>query len=212
MNEQELQTTLKDQQDIIVSMDERLKEIETQKPEIKDYSAELAEIRKRLESNIKDETLVGMKSSILKHAKATDDLVIALEEQKKAIRQLPQRIKLDVEHRITGKQKPYIITGAVLVLVSIFSLFASFQLWRSNSALQDDNIKIRMVSLFYPDVSLDVDSIYNSNPKELKIWVKHEEERLLAVRKAEENAKQSTEQAERAKEELQRLKDLKNRD
>src|SRR5690606_19358237 len=130
----------------------------------------------------------------------------ALEEQKKVISEMPQRIKVSVEHRITGRQRPYIITGAVIVLVSVFSLFASIQLWRSNSALQDGDIKIRMVRLFYPDVSMDIDSIYNSNPKELKIWVKQEEERLLAIRKAEENAKQSTEQAERAKEEVNRLK------
>ena len=37
-------------------------------------------------------------------------------------------------------------------------------------------------------------------------WVKQEEERLLAIRKSEENAKQSTEHAERAKEELERLR------
>lgn len=120
---------------------------------------------------------------------------------------MPQRIKVNVEHRLTGRQRPYIITGAVLVLVSVLSLFASFQLWRSNSALNDSNIKIRMVKLIYPPVSLDIDSIYNSNPEKLKSWVKQEEERLLAIRKAEENAKQSTEQAERAKEELKSLKE-----
>ncbi len=63
-----------------------------------------------------------------------------------------------------------------------------------------------MVRLFYPHVTLDIDSTYNESPKELKKWVKQEEERLLAIRKAEENAKQSTEQAERAKKKLQRLK------
>lgn len=212
MNEQELQTTLKDLQDVMVSMDGRLEEIEKQQSEAKDYSAELTEISEKLESKITEETLVGMKASILKHVEATDNLVTALEEQKKAISEMPQRIRVNVEHRITGKQRPYIITGAVLVLVSVFSLFVSFQLWRSNSALQDSDIKIRMVRLFYPDVSLDIDSIYNSNPQKLKSWVKHEEERLLAVRKAEENARQSTQQAERAKEELQRLKELKDRD
>lgn len=98
-----------------------------------------------------------------------------------------------------------IITGAVLLLVSVFSLFVSFQLWRSNLALHDSDFKIRMVRLFYPQVSLDIDSTYNQNPKELKKWVKQEEERLLTIRKAEENARQSTEQAERAKEELERL-------
>lgn len=212
MNEQELQTVVKDQQEIMVLMDRRVQQIEKQQSETKDYSAELASINGKLEHIIKDETLVGLKASILKHAKATDSLVTALEEQKKVISEMPKRIKVNVEHRITGRQRPYIITGAIVALVSVFSLFVSFQLWRSNSSLQDGNIKIRMVRLFYPDVSLDIDSIYNSNPKELKIWVKQEEERLLAVRKAEENARQSIEQAERAREKLQRLKDLKNND
>ncbi|MGF7023350.1 hypothetical protein [Sphingobacterium multivorum] len=206
MNEQELQKTLKDQQDIMVSMDERVQQLEKRQSETKDYSAELADIGKKLESNIKDETLVGLKASILKYAKATDSLVTALDEQKKLINEMPQRIKVDVEHRITGRQRPYIITGAVLALVSVLSLFASFQLWRSNSALHDSDIKIRMVRLFYPQVSLDIDSIYNNNPKQLKIWVKQEEERLIAIRKAEESARQSTQDAERAKEKLQRLK------
>jgi len=212
MNEKELQTTLKDLQDVMVSMDGRLEEIEKQQSEAKDYSDELAEINKKLDSKVTEETLVGMKASILKHVKVTGNLVTALEEQEKAISELPQRIKVNVEHRLTGRQQPYIIAGAVLMLVSVFSLFASYQLWRSNSALHDSDIKIRMVRLIYPPISLDIDSIYNSNPQKLKSWVKHEEERLLAVRKAEENARQSTQQAERAKEELQRLKELKNRD
>ena len=45
--------------------------------------------------------------------------------------------------------------------------------------------------------------------KQLKILVKEEEERLLAIRKAEESARQSTEQAERAKRELEDLKEQK---
>lgn len=170
------------------------------------------DIVKKLESNIKNDTLIDLKASILKHATASDNLVTALEEQKKVISKLPQRIKVDVEHHITGKQRPYIIIGAVLLFVSVVSLLESFQLWRSNSALHDNDIKLRMVRLFYPQVSLDIDSIYNKSPKELKVWVKQEEERLFAIRKVEENAKQSTEQAERAKEKLERLKEQKGKD
>lgn len=211
MNEQELQTTVKDQQDIIVSMDERVQKLEKQQSETKDYSAELAQINKKLEHIVKDETLVGMKASILKHVEATGHLVTAVDEQKTLISEMPQRTTT-IEHRITGRQLPYIITGIVLILVSVLSLFASFQLWRSNSALHDSDIKIRMVRLLYPQVSLDIDSIYYNNPKQLKIWVKQEEERLIAIRKAEENARHSTEQAERAKEEIKRLKEQKEKD
>ena len=206
MNEQELQTTVKDIQEIMVSMDGRLQEIENQQSEPKDYSAEFANIVKILEHIVKDGTLVGLKASILKHVEATDHLMTAVDEQKKLISEMPRRIKFQIEHRFTDRQRPYIITGIILLFVSVFSLFASMQLWRANSALQDSDIKIRMVRLLYPQVSLDIDSIYNNNPKELKVWVKQEEERLIAIRNAEENARQSTEQAERAKEELKKLK------
>ncbi|WP_312362607.1 hypothetical protein [Sphingobacterium sp.] len=207
MNEQELQTTLKDQQEIMVRMDERVQQIEKQQSETKDHSEELTQINKKLEHIVKDETLVGLNASILMHVEATGHLVTALDKQKKLISEMPQKTRMTVEHRITGRQRPYIITGAILVLVSVLSLFASFQLWRTNSALQDNDIKIRMVRLLYPQVSLDIDSIYNNNPKQLKIWVKQEEERLLAIRKTEERERKSTEQAERAKEEIKRLKE-----
>src|SRR5690606_2884287 len=135
MNEQELQTTVKDQQDIILLMDKRVQQIEKLQTETKDYSAELARIDGKLEHIVKDETLAGLKASILKHVEASGHLVTAVDEQKKLISEMPQRTKMTIEHRLTGRQRPYIITGAVLVLVSVFSLFASFQLWRSNSAL-----------------------------------------------------------------------------
>lgn len=192
-------------------MDRRLNIIE-EKPEDKDYSAALAEISQELDSNIKEETFAGLKTAILKYSKVSDNLVAAFGEQRTLIRELPKKIQVGVEHRITGNPKPYIITGLVLLLISFFSLFANFQLWRSNSALQDGDIKIRMMRLFYPPVSLDIDSIYNSNPKELKLWVKQEEERLLAIIKAEENGKQSTEQQNTRKKELERSREIKKQE
>ncbi|WP_409150455.1 hypothetical protein [Sphingobacterium sp. BS-2] len=191
-------------------MDRRLNIIE-EKLEDKDYSAALAEISQELDSNIKEETFAGLKTAILKYSKVSDNLVAAFGEQRTLIRELPKKIQVGVEHRITGNPKPYIITGLVLLLISFFSLFANFQLWRSNSALQDGDIKIRMMRLFYPPVSLDIDSIYNSNPKELKLWVKQEEERLLAIIKAEENGKQSTEQQNTRKKNWKGREKLKNR-
>lgn len=174
MNEQELQTAVKDQQEIMVLMDKRVQQIEKQHSETKDYSAELASINGKLEHIVNDETLVGLKASILKHVEASSHFVTAVDEQKKLISEMPQKTKMTIEHRITGRQRPYIITGAVLLLVSMVSLFASFQLCWEHSALQDSGVKMRMVRLFYPQVSLDIDSVYNNNPKQLRIWVEQE--------------------------------------
>jgi len=211
MNEQELQTAVKDQQEIMVLMDKRVQQLEKQQSETKDYSAEFARIDGKLENIVKDETLVGLKASILKHVETTEHLMTAVDEQKKLISEMPKRTKFQIEHRFTDQQRPYIIIGIVLLVVLALSLFASFRLWRENSALQDKDIKFRMVRLLYPPVSLDIDSIYNNNPEQLKIWVKQEEERLIAIRKAEENAEQSEKVAKKAKEDAKKAREKVNR-
>src|SRR5690606_12402593 len=211
MKEQELQTAVKDQQEIVVLMDKRVQQLEKQQSETKDYSEELAQISKKLEHVATVEDLAELQASNNSEIATIGADIIDIKEQQtkqaSITSQMPKQMKFQLEHRFTDRQRPYIITGIILILVSVLSLFASFQLWRSNSALHDNDIKIRMVRLLYPQVYLDIDSIYNNNPKQLKIWVKKEEERLLAIRKAEERERQSTEQAERAKEEIKRLKE-----
>ena len=219
MKEQEIQTILKDQQDILVHMNEQLHRIEQQKsetPEIKDYSAELAHISEQMGHLLTDDALTELKDSIHNKVSFNSKLVATISErqgiQETLIREIPKKMKIDVEHRLSGKQRPYIIAGVVLFLIAVFSLFASIQLWRGNSALHGSDIKIRAVKLIYPKVFLDVDSLYHDNPKELEAWVGQEEDRLLAITNAEEAARQSKEEAEMASERLQRLKEQKNKD
>ncbi|WP_028296887.1 hypothetical protein [Olivibacter sitiensis] len=215
MNEQELQTTVKDQQDIIVRMDKRVQQIEKQQSETKDYSAELAYISGQLEHLLTDDMLTGLKESIRKQATASSNLVTAIGEQQTMqetlIKEFPRKIKVEIVHRLTGRQRPYIIAGVVLFLVAVFSLFASIQLWRDNSTLHGSDIKMRTVKLVYPKIFLDVDSMYHDSPKKLAAWVGQEEARLFAITKAEEAARQSKEQAEQATERLKRLKEQKDR-
>ncbi|MGM1430148.1 hypothetical protein ACS126_12885 [Sphingobacterium lactis] len=210
MNEQELQTTIKDQQDIMVRMDKRVQKLENRQFDPKDYSAEFARIDGKLEHILKDETLVGLKASIGKLAAASSNLVTAINEQQimqeKLIKEFPQKMKAEIVHRFTDRQRPYIIAGIVLSLIAISALFASVQLWRNNLALQSSDIKIRTVKLIYPNVFLDVDTLYHESPTKLEAWVEREESRLSAITKAEEAARQSKEQADRANERLNRLK------
>lgn len=191
-------------------MDGRLQEIEKQQPETKDLSEELAQINKRLEQVVTAHDLEEFQGSTNGQITSFGADIAEIKEGQtrlgNMISEMPKRTRFQIEHRFTDRQRPYIITGIVLLFISVLSLFASFQLWRTNSELRDSDIKNRMVRLFYPQVSLDTDSLYNNNPKQLKIWVEQEEERLIAIRKAEENARQSIEQVERAKEELKKLK------
>ncbi|WP_028296875.1 hypothetical protein [Olivibacter sitiensis] len=215
MNEQELQTAVKDQQEIVVLMDKRVQQLEKQQSESKDYSAEIAQITKKLEHVATVEYLAELQASNNSQIATLGADIIDIKEQQtkqgNIIGKMPKQMKFQLEHRFTDKQRPYIITGIILLLVLALSLFASFQLWRSNSALKNSDIKFRMVRLFYPQVSLDIDSIYNNNPKQLEIWVKQEEERLLAIRKAEENAEQSEKEAKKAKEDAKKAREKVNK-
>ncbi|WP_231388381.1 hypothetical protein [Sphingobacterium hungaricum] len=80
------------------------------------------------------------------------------------------------------------------------------QLWTSNNNLRDNDVKIRMVRLLYPKVWIDVDTVYSDAPERIRFWVQNEENRLIAIKKAEGNAKRISEQAERAKLILDKLK------
>ena len=60
---------------------------------------------------MKDEALAGMKASISKLASASSNLVTAINEQQimqdKLIKEFPQRIKTEIVHRFTDRQRPY---------------------------------------------------------------------------------------------------------
>ncbi len=215
MNENELQVTLRDIQEIMVSMDGRLLEIEKQQTDAKYLSEGLSEINGKLEHLMKDEALAGMKASISKLASASSNLVTAINEQQimqdKLIKEFPQRIKTEIVHRFTDRQRPYIIGGIVMLLVAICSLFTTVQLWRNNKVLRSSDLKIRTVKLLYPKIFLDVDTMYHENPKKLEAWVEREETRLSAIIRAEEAARLSKNQADRATEKLNRLKEEKRK-
>jgi|SRR5690606_25894252 len=122
------------------------------------------------------------------------------------VSQIPDSVKIRHLYGVDLKSTPVVI---IMILFSVIISLGLGMLLEKDRQIGDKTsyeLRYRMMTLEMPELIQEIDSIYNSNPEKLKIWVKQEEERLLAIRKAEENAKQSTKQAERAKEELQQLK------
>lgn len=215
MNEKELQTAVKDQQEIVVLMDKRVQQLEKKQSENKDYSAELAQINKKLEHVATVEDLAELQASNNSQIATMGADIMDIKEQQtiqgNIMSELPKRMKFQIEHRFTDQQRPYIIACVVMLLVWALSLFVSIQLYQENSTLHDNDIKFRMVRLFYPHVTLDIDSTYSASPKELEKWIKQEEERLHAIRKAEENAEQSEQEAKKAKENAKKAREKVNK-
>lgn len=214
MKEQELYDLLKDQQDILLHINQRLDQMERSINGQRDYSQELEYIAKELEHQKIDETKTVLKRFIQNQANYNVNLLSAISEQNKMqtnmINELPAKVRVRVEHNITASQRPYILFGVCLLIASSLAFFFSIEFWQANGDLRDGNIKLRMVRLLYPNVWVDVDTTFRDSPAEVEKWIIEEEERLIAIKKAEEIAKRSNAEASRAKTELRRLKQKKN--
>jgi hypothetical protein len=124
----------------------------------------------------------------------TDRLISAIEVQRNTIKNLidglPKKIKADVEHRFSDKTRSYFIVFVVSVFVATISMVGCISLLVSNSELKENDIKFRMVRLRKPSWARQVDVDYFKNSDSLERLVKFEEEKLIALEKAEEEVKQ----------------------
>ncbi|KGE13794.1 hypothetical protein [Sphingobacterium deserti] len=215
MKEQELYDLLKDQQDILVNINQRLDQIDKAGAEQNNISGKLDSIGKVLGDLQNDLAVVDVKEVLQRQVASGSNLLTVIREQNtmqdKLIKEMPKKIKVSVEHNLTGKQRPYALAGISLLLIALFSLFSSILLWQANDRLEDSDIKIRFVRLLHPKLWIDTDSVYRDNPEEIQKWVEHEEERLIAIQKAEEVVKKSSEEALRAETRLEGLKKHKHK-
>lgn len=140
----------------------------------------------------------------------TDKLISAIELQKSTVKHLiegiPKRIKADVEHRFSDKKRPYVIVFAIALFVAAISIVGCIFLLISNSELKENDIKFRMVRLRKPSWVKQVDADYFKNSDSLERLVKFEEEKVIAVEKAEQEVQLKLKEAQTSKEQLRNLR------
>ena len=140
----------------------------------------------------------------------SDKLITAIELQKSTVKHLiegiPRRIKTDVEHRFSDRTRPYIIVFAIALFVAATSLVGCIFLLTSNSDLKENDIKFRMVRLRKPSWVKQVDADYFKNSDSLERLVRFEEEKVIAVEKAEEEVQRKLKEAQVSRERLKNLR------
>lgn len=109
-------------------------------------------------------------------------------------------------HHLDVKTKPFIITGALLLIFVALNAGLNIYLWVANSRLEAGDIKFRMTRQMYPVQANEADAEYARDPTAMeKLTVKYETE-ALERSKAADIAQQKEREAKEAKDKLNKLK------
>lgn len=125
----EMMAILKDQQAALMAMNNQLKRLELQMSEIgknTDYSEKIYELKMM----IKDYILFGgtkqLRETLHQQNLTVEGMTETIQSQHKQLEQyIASRIEQGVDRSIQGKQKPYIVTGVILFIISVFLLFVA---------------------------------------------------------------------------------------
>ncbi|WDF69599.1 hypothetical protein PQ465_04275 [Sphingobacterium oryzagri] len=211
MKEQELYDLLRDQQDLLVNINHQIGQLDKASAEQNNFSAKLDSIGKVLGDLQNDLSIVDVKEVLQSQIASGSKLLTVIREQNSTqdnlIKEMPKKIKVSIEHNLAGKQRPYAVAVITLLLIALFSFFSSILLWQANNQLHDSDIKIRFVRLLHPKIWMDTDSVYRHNPGRIQKWVTQQEERLIAIKKAEENVDKFNNESKEARAKLRRLKE-----
>jgi len=181
---------------VLIEVVERIEKKEIEIPKQVDYLPAFKELGEQI-------------SQLSGEVSKTDQLISAIEAQritaKYLIDGIPKRIKTDVVHRFSDRTRPYIIVFAIALFIAAISIVGCIFLIVRNSDLKENDIKFRMVRLRKPSWVKQVDKDYFKNSDSLERLVKFEEEKVIAVEKANQEIQQKLKDAEALKERLKSL-------
>lgn len=204
---------LEHMESLLVVLIEGLKSIENKElkfPDLTDYQPALDEIREQIDLLKADNEHKLLKEQITALTVIVQNLLTTIKEQKDIqaglIKKIPQKIKVEIEHKITDRIRPYLLIFIGLCLALSISLWGNYSLWENKSKQQENDIKFRTVRQLNPRLAMAVDTLYYENPDSLELKIRAKESHQLAVQSATETAKEKKKEAEKSEKELKVLK------
>lgn len=189
MEEREINTYLKDQQEINGTVNGRLEKLENRKIEIPDHSDKLDEIA----------GAIGQITKICIPKEKADMLIDRMDGLAKAI---PREIHVRNHYQFSDKSRGFIIGTIILLCMVAVSVGAVFHLWQRNGELQGQSIRYRMLRQYYPVAAAWAERTYMANPdsalRDVEQRESHEERLRLAEKEAEIKEKDAREARGRA--------------
>jgi regulator of replication initiation timing len=123
-----------------------------------------------------------------------------------SIDNLPKQSQVKHHHHFDLRSRGFIISAAILLIVSAISVGIAVTNSGENSRLHAMDVKYRMVRQFNPEIVAWIDSIYYQNPELAEQETEKREAHELVVNDAEALLKQKQQETKNAQNLLKKLK------
>lgn len=124
----------------------------------------------------------------------------------KQIEGIPTTLQVKNHHHFDLRSKGFIISAAVLLIVTALSVAVSISSYRESSRLRESDLKFRIARQLSPALTAGVDSIYYKDPDQAEFETQRLEARELSIKQAEKAIKQKQKEIDQAQKTLKMLK------
>ncbi|TKT94051.1 hypothetical protein [Dyadobacter frigoris] len=152
-----------------------------------------------------NDMITEIKSHVLKLPTA-NVLLGTLTAIQKNIQFIPKETKVENFHHFDLKSKGFIISAAILLIVSTVCIGIAVSAFRENNRLQQSDLKYRMIRQVYPTAAAWADSTYFRDPESTEAETQKLEARELVLKDAEKLLKQKQQETKNAQNILKKLR------
>ena len=148
-----------------------------------------------------------MEAAISQHnlAYPAEQLQAQIDALSNNVAQIPAVIPVRHHHHIDLKTKPFILSGAALLVLLAVSSGLSIYLWVENSRLHENDVKFRMIRQMFAKQANTADSFYTKAPIKMEKLTVQLETEALERTKAADIAGQKEREAKEAKDKLNEM-------
>lgn len=152
-----------------------------------------------------NDMLTEIKSHVLKMPTA-NVLLGTLTAIQKNMQLIPKETKVENYHYFDLKSKGFIISAAILLIVSSLCIGIAVSAFQENNRLQQSDVKYRMIRQVYPTAATWADSTYLRDPQSAESETQKLEARELVLKDAEKLLKQKEQETKNAQNTLKMLR------
>jgi hypothetical protein len=142
----------------------------------------------------------------LKEQPPTEVLVSQISNLHNSIKTFPQQSRVKHHHHFDLQSRGFIISAAILLVVSAISVGIAVTNSRENNRLQSSDVRFRMIRQVNPEIVAWTDSIYYKNPERAEQETIKREAHEMVLKDAEALLKQKQEETKNAQNFLKKLK------
>jgi hypothetical protein len=168
-----------------------------------------AEVNSKNQKKPSDDSAIGLMTEVHMHLKnqpSTRALISQMNDLQNSIKTFSQQSRVKHHHHFDLQSRGFIISAAILLIVSAISVGIAVTNSRENNRLQSSDVRFRMIRQVNPEIVAWTDSIFYKNPELAEQETIKREAHEMILKDAEALLKQKQQETKNAQNFLKKLK------